>query len=138
MNENILYEKKEVYIYEPQPNDEHTQLEAQIENSSTNTTTGSSDNQGNKVLESPTNESKQITTTNDDTEINKIGGRLQIVANKYGHYIRFLAYGNDAATANDDWAFIINNQIQAYSKEEQKERKYFLINEIKLLINLNI
>lgn len=77
MNEQVLYEKKEVYIHE----------------------------QSKEEINGPLIESE------------KIGGRLQIIKNKIGTFIRFLPYGQDT-NVTEDWAFIVDNSVLTYSKNK--------------------
>lgn len=79
MNEQVLYEKKEIFIHE-QPKEE---------------------------VNGPL------------IEAEKIGGRLQILKNKVGTFIRFLPYGQDTAVS-EDWAFIVDNSVLTYSKNKDE------------------
>lgn len=79
MNEQILYEKREVYIYE------HPK----------------------ETINGPL------------IEPEKIGGRLQILKNKVGNFIRFLPYGQDTSVS-EDWAFIVDNSVLTYSKNKEE------------------
>ncbi|CAF0712965.1 unnamed protein product [Brachionus calyciflorus] len=49
-------------------------------------------------------------------EPEKIGGRLQILKNKNGSFLRFLPYGLENVVS-DDWAFVVNNSVLTYSKD---------------------